>query len=323
MSGFVQGFFIAQRNLPHPALRPACRPSRPPANLHVRMAFDGAPTEWSEASKMYPITWRARLLADKFRGYYPNTRFGDLAFGLLPGSLLRLLGRERTPITAIGTGTGACAVLWQTPIGSFWGREGDDEALKYIVVEQLSSIYSQPPADIHPGDIVIDLGAHVGSFARIAIDRGAEKVISFEPNPISAECFAQNFATEIESGQVVLIQAAAWDEAGSLEFDRGGTRFGPSESPSSTAISVTARTIDEVVESLSLPRVDFIKADSEGSERHALRGAQAVLSKHKPRMAICVYHLPDDKEVITGVITGADPSYKHFFAHDDEVGHYY
>src|SRR5262249_32601828 len=66
-------------------------------------------------------------------------------------------------------------------------------------------------------------------------------------------------------------------------------------------ISISVLRIDDVVDQLGLSRVDFLKSDIEGAERHALVGAQKTLQKFGPRMALCIYHLPDDPEVITNI----------------------
>ena len=68
-------------------------------------------------------------------------------------------------------------------------------------------------------------------------------------------------------------------------------------------------TLDDFVRENNLPRVDFIKSDIEGFERHLLEGAQETLSRFAPKLAICTYHLPDDPEVLSGLIKKANPKY--------------
>ncbi len=55
--------------------------------------------------------------------------------------------------------------------------------------------------------------------------------------------------------------------------------------------------------------MDFIKADIEGAERKMLKGAKETLRKYAPKLSICTYHLPDDKEVLTKIILEANPAY--------------
>ena len=162
--------------------------------------------------------------------------------------------------------------------------------------------------------MVIDVGAHLGTFTRIALHRGARIVVAIEPDPANAACFDRTFAAEIAAGRVRLVEAAAWQSSGSLSFEIGGAsqtgRVG--DSPAARAVLVRAVTLDEMVDELELHRVDFIKMDIEGAERHALAGARRVLASHKPRLAICIYHAPDDADVVPRVIREANDTYQTF-----------
>lgn len=70
---------------------------------------------------------------------------------------------------------------------------------------------------------------------------------------------------------------------------------------------IRAVRIDDVVSELGLQRVDFIKADIEGAERYPLRGARETISRFSPRMALCVYHLHDDPEVVSDSVRSMRP----------------
>ena len=56
-------------------------------------------------------------------------------------------------------------------------------------------------------------------------------------------------------------------------------------------------------------KIDFIKSDIEGYERHMLRGARNILKEHQPILSICTYHLPDDRDVLKKIILEANPNY--------------
>lgn len=70
--------------------------------------------------------------------------------------------------------------------------------------------------------------------------------------------------------------------------------------------------IDEELEG---KRVTFIKMDVEGAELAALQGAQHVIRKQHPKLAICVYHKPEDIIDIPSYILSLDPGYRLFLRH--------
>ncbi|GHS89510.1 hypothetical protein AGMMS49957_12890 [Synergistales bacterium] len=43
-----------------------------------------------------------------------------------------------------------------------------------------------------------------------------------------------------------------------------------------------------------MERMEFIKTDIEGYERHMLKGAAKTLKRFAPKLALCTYRLPDD-----------------------------
>ena len=60
--------------------------------------------------------------------------------------------------------------------------------------------------------------------------------------------------------------------------------------------------IDEFVEENSIERVNFIKADVEGSELALLSGAKETILKFKPAISITTYHFADDANRIVEAI---------------------
>ena len=146
---------------------------------------------------------------------------------------------------------------------------------------------------VRAGDIVLDAGGHLGESTLRALELGAARVVTFEPNPDNARALRKNLAMPIADGRVIVIEKGVYDRVGMLTFDQGAdSASGEFEEGSGDALPIT--TIDRVVADLQLPRVDFIKMDIEGSEVPALRGAVETLRRFKPRVAVGTYHKGGD-----------------------------
>jgi FkbM family methyltransferase len=265
---------------------------------------------------VYQIDTRLWFLQLKLRGDVPHVGWAEA---------LRRLGpewgrRNRFDLARVAArGEPPCPVQWDTPLGRFWGTERDGRELDLLTLEQAGGdIYEQRGVAVRDSDVVIDVGAHLGSFTRVALNRGARLVIAVEPDPVNTACLDKTFAPEIAAGRVRVVKAAAWHSPASLTFEVGGsTQTGHVEGTSGhgssgRSITVPAVTLDAAVAALAVDRVDFIKMDIEGAERHALAGARRILATYKPRLAICIYHEPDDREVVPRVILAANGSYETF-----------
>lgn len=168
---------------------------------------------------------------------------------------------------------------------------------------------------VSKGDMVLVLGGNYGYFSVYAASKGA-CVYSFEPNP-EMQKFIQRHS-EMNGNKIKIAPYAASNECGSatfyldLEICGQSSLFSHDEESNDkqSKINVEQITIDEFVKRKGLERVDFIKADIEGAERLMLQGAQETLRKFAPKLALCTYHLPDDKEVMTDLILKANPEYK-------------
>ena len=158
----------------------------------------------------------------------------------------------------------------------------------------------------------MDCGAHVGVFTQSALDRGAAKVIAIEPEPVNLECLRRNLAREIAAGRVIVVPKGAWSSEKTITLFLGIDNSGMNtmiEGAGGDAMEVPVTTIDNLVRSLHLPRVDYIKMDIEGAEREALAGAIETLRQFRPRLMIDSYHRAGDMQVLPTIIRRAHGDY--------------
>lgn len=201
---------------------------------------------------------------------------------------------------------------WATPFGTYWAPRFDT-SLFGVLAEMEQDPYAIQGGEGIRGGVVLDCGAHLGSFTRKALDQSARLVVAIEPGDVQVACLRRTFAKEIAEGRVIVYPKGVWDSETELSFSdedvtSAGAHVTASQRGYVTKIPVT--TIDQLAAELKLPRVDFIKMDIEGAEQNALTGARGVLAQYRPRMAIAGYHKHDDSEVLPAVIRKAQPAYQ-------------
>ena len=213
----------------------------------------------------------------------------------------------------------------ETARGSFWTCSDEQRAdLVQVVSEQedrsehrYETAAAFGPVDappmllrVEPGDVVLDLGAHIGVFTRIALDRGAARVVAVEPDPVSVESLRRTFEVEIADGRVVVVEVAAAEDCARGSIVGTGIRATVMASPFDPRCRpCECATVDEIVARLKLDRVDFIKLDVEGAEPWALCGAVETIRRFKPSIACCIYHHPNDPRLVVEAVRAARDDY--------------
>jgi FkbM family methyltransferase len=180
--------------------------------------------------------------------------------------------------------------------------------------------------DVHlkaeAGDVVIDAGGCWGEtsvyFAHEVGAGGA--VISFEFIPSNLVVLHRNReANPHLKDRLRVVENPIWSASGLKLYyvDWGpGSRVTAdiNQYHSWEGIAETT-TIDDTLAAQGLDRVDFIKMDIEGAELDALKGAEAAIRKHRPKLAISLYHKPDDFETIPSYLDGLGLGYRFYLDH--------
>jgi FkbM family methyltransferase len=165
------------------------------------------------------------------------------------------------------------------------------------------------------GDHVIDAGGCFGDTALAFADAVGEggHVYVFDPLPKHCQIMAQALAMNPKlAPRMSIFPFGLTDEvndAPPLPIDdqiNPGARI---------EAGVPTLTIDAAVASHGVSRVDFIKMDIEGSELGALRGAEASIRRWRSRLAISLYHRPEDFISIPAWINSLGLGYRFYLDH--------
>lgn len=160
-------------------------------------------------------------------------------------------------------------------------------------------------------EIFVDGGAYDGTssleFINWCGDDQKKSIYVWEPDAIAREICSERLKET--DAEYKIISKGLWDKSETLRFDMLGNSCSSISEKGEEIIE--ADSIDHVIKE----PVTFIKMDIEGSEYHALLGAKNMIIKHKPRLAISVYHKPEDLWELPYLIYELNPTYEFYLRH--------
>ncbi len=161
--------------------------------------------------------------------------------------------------------------------------------------------YDGPWAPLHSGAVVVDCGASVGVWAAVVAPR-ASRLVLVEPQDELADALERTFAGGLRDGRVELHRCGLGAEDGQAALAGSGltAKLAPGEGP------VPVRRLDTL---LGGRRIDFVKADVEGAELGLLLGATETIARHRPTLAITVYHPENDWRELRDTVLELAPGY--------------
>ncbi len=151
---------------------------------------------------------------------------------------------------------------------------------------------------INPESVVFDVGGHAGQFTKLFSDMASSgQVFVFEPAIYSRSIlqimasmkFLQNvyilpfgLSNKVKHAEIY----TPVKKSGSLGYGLAFVGSDENYNRQVIASDIILSTIDHVVNTLAIKKVDFIKADIEGSELKMLRGAENTLRQFHPVLMI-------------------------------------
>lgn len=149
--------------------------------------------------------------------------------------------------------------------------------------------------ELQPGDVFVDVGAHIGVHALEAARRlrqlGSGDVIAFEPASDMCDLLLQVVCRSGLHNVTVVRAALGASEQDKRELHNDSESFEPTDSgvrsfygPGSVIEEVKVITFDSWAREKMLPRLDVVKIDVEGAELEVIKGMTESIAKHKPRV---------------------------------------
>ncbi len=148
--------------------------------------------------------------------------------------------------------------------------------------------------------VVIDVGANIGGYT-VRACRQADFVIAIEPQKEVFELLKVNVENNCNKHNVILLRKAIGDKKGKAILkipmhgqvvDSGTATLSCSDAAGTSRYKyeeVEVDTLDNIVESLCIDKVDFIKVDIEGAEAIAFKGMKCTLGNTRYLM-IEIHH---------------------------------
>jgi FkbM family methyltransferase len=144
-------------------------------------------------------------------------------------------------------------------------------------------------SSLGPGDVFIDVGAHVGYFTLLASRQvgPAGAVLSIEPNPLALSQLEQNVARS-HLPNVLVEHTACGDSTDRVrlhlhtESNSSMASLSSANATGGLAVEVPCTTLDQLIRRRGLTRVDLVKIDVEGAELAVLRGMSTIMRELRP-----------------------------------------
>ena len=215
-------------------------------------------------------------------------------------------GAEEAPFHAFDLPSRTLAAA--APLRALAAHLGDDASRRVLWTALRQRLHGDfdaaaPAAEQYfPGDIIrlsedevfVDGGAFDGDTLADFVGRVGERFAhyhAFEPDAANrARLMARVQGLPVGVRDKITIHPLALHaESATLSFtDQGGPT---SHVGTGGNTSVRGERLDAI---LAVQRLSFLKLDVEGAERAALAGAKASITQHRPQVAACVYHEPND-----------------------------
>ena len=173
-----------------------------------------------------------------------------------------------------------------------------------------------------PYEVFADCGAFVGdTIERYLFNREGtfKKIYAFEPTArtfkaLSARSERLRREWALNDDQITLVEAGVdrVTQSKYLQADGGSGLANKLSDDPNAGVEIKTIALDDYFAEQS---ISFLKADIEGYELDMLKGAEKVIRRDRPKMAICIYHSVSDRFRVQQWINNLGLGYKFAVRH--------
>lgn len=147
----------------------------------------------------------------------------------------------------------------------------------------------------------VDVGAYRGDTLAELLENAPmlQTIFLLEPDAKNFKKLSA-YAETVEEKELLLFNAAAWNENGTLSFSSSGNRNATLAGDGNLAGTASFEHRTTAVETVKIDNiiegrfVDYIKYDTEGAEMAALEGSLETIERFHPALKVSVYHRSED-----------------------------
>jgi FkbM family methyltransferase len=152
-----------------------------------------------------------------------------------------------------------------------------------------------------PGDIVLDIGAHLGVFAVAAAmyTNRSGKVYAFEPTSSTNNLLKKTIQYNKLENIVFPRKEAVGKESGKTYFyvsdvegDNSNSLVSHVRDRNLHSEEIDVVSVDGFAEKMNLEKINFLKIDAEGAEFDVLKGAAKTLQNYRPVCILSIHPVP-------------------------------
>ena len=162
-------------------------------------------------------------------------------------------------------------------------------------------------------DTIVDAGAYVGSTTEnyVKCTNAGIKIYAFEPydkvlTKLNARIERLKREYLLEDDDIVIVPSGVGKETKKVSFSKANPLMLKPDEKGDMELLVYS--LDDYFKDKK--PFTILKADIEGGELDMLKGASEMIKCHKPKMALSIYHSPEDFAIIAEFIHSLVPEYK-------------